>query len=274
MNNKGTMVQPRRPIWAFASLTIFVLLGVSHGLAEDKPAAAAVHLEFEMLDETELRYPINDREDLSVSCGGGKGVLISPHWVLTASHCITAKKQKAGKVVVSFPNADGKVMKIKVDKVIRHPNKDMALLRLVKPVKTSERMPLLLLRECLLPIDGKLSVKKVAGNGTWRDIPVIGKKDNLRVTDKSESRGKAGTSGGPWVIHSPEIGDVLIGVTHGGGRAPQVAYAAQWLEYSVRKFSNDGLLWATKKQTLNQERISPAPPAPPCKIKFPLGEDL
>ena len=207
-------MQSRSPIWAFTSLTIFVLLGVSHGFAEDKPTAAAVPLEFKMLDVTELPYPIDDREDLSVNCGGGKGVHISPQWVLTASHCITAKSQKTGKVIIRFPNADGKVMKI------------------------------------------------------------IGKKDNLRVTDKSESRGKAETSGGPWVFHPPEIGDVLIGVTHGGGRAPQVAYAAQWLEHSVRKVSNDELLWARTNQTLHQEQASPTPPAPPYHIKLRGGEDL
>ena len=61
---------------------------------------------------------------------------------------------------------------------------------------------------------------------------------------------KAGSSGGPWLIHSQQIGDVLVGITHGGGFAPQVAYAATWIQESVSRHSNDRLMWATKKQTL------------------------
>ena len=73
-----------------------------------------------------------------------------------------------------------------------------------------------------------------------------------RVRWGEDRRGKAGSSGGPWLIHSEKVGDVLIGITHGGGYAPQVAYAANWIQESVRKHSNDQLLWATKNQTLGK----------------------
>jgi hypothetical protein len=61
-----------------------------------------------------------------------------------------------------------------------------------------------------------------------------------------------GSSGSPWVIHSTQVGDVLVGITHGGGRAPQVAFVARWLQQSVATHSSDQLVWASKVQTLKK----------------------
>ncbi len=195
-------------------------------------------------------FPTSDRKNLSVNCGGGKGVLISPHWVLTASHCITSKKQKNGQVKVRFTGLNRKAVQIRVNRVIRHPSKDLTLLQLTRPVKSTERPRLLLLRERLVRGDGKLRIKKVTGNMAWRGIPAVGKGDNLTVPNKKDRKGKAGSSGSPWVIHSTQVGDVLVGITHGGGRAPQVTFVARWLQQSVAAHSSDQLLWASKAQTL------------------------
>lgn len=79
--------------------------------------------EFQLVRSVESPYPVNDRNNLSVHRGGGKGVLIAPHWVLTASHCITSSKPKAGDVKVKFTTLKRKSTTIRVDKIIRHMKK-------------------------------------------------------------------------------------------------------------------------------------------------------
>ena len=239
---------------ALAMLSFWLTGTSAEKKSEQEPSTEAAPAEpnFEMVKEGTSPYPLTDRKDLSVNCGGGKGVLISPRWVLTASHCITSGSQADGKVSVNFSGEDGKERKIGVEKVVRHPNKDLALLLLKRPVTAKERDPVLLLRAPLLEKDGKLKIKKVAGNAVWRDIPGIGKNDNLSVPNKEERQGKAGTSGGPWLLHSPQVGDVLIGITHGSGLAPQVGWVAKWIQETVQAHGADRLVWATKQQALGQ----------------------
>ena len=229
------------------AITVYLLTNSLMVLSGSAQGPSPAQIKFEMVVEGQSPYLLNDRKDLSINTGGGKGVLISPRWAMTASHCITSSKQKAGKVNIRFTVAKGKSAQIRVDKVIRHKSKDIALLHLVRPVKAKEQMPVLLLRETL---SGPVKYKKVAGNLTWRNIPAIGKKDNLVVRKKTDRKGEAGTSGSPWVLHSSKVGDVLIGITHGGGRAPQVAFVSRWIQETVQKHDPDRLVWATRKQAL------------------------
>ncbi|MDG2223091.1 MAG: trypsin-like serine protease [Rubripirellula sp.] len=241
-----TLIAPILSVWLF---------GCCEVAATDpptSPTASRPPTKYQLVRTGESPYPVNDRNNLSVNCGGGKGVLIAPHWVLTASHCITSKKAKAGDVKVKFTTLKRKSATIGVNKVLRHKTKDLALLRLVRPVKSEDRPSVLLLRENLVRSDGKLSIKKVSANQTWRGIPAIGGGHNLRVPKKADRQGKAGSSGSPWLIHSSSVGDVLVGITHGGGMAPQVAYAAKWIQESVSQHSDDPLFWVTKQLTLQK----------------------
>ena len=230
---------------ATLSFLLFVPIFILAAPVKEKDLEPNSAPRFEMVVTGESPYTLNDRNDLSLNTGGGKGVLISPRWVLTASHCVTSSKQKAGKVNVRFTVSRGKGAQIGVDKVIRHKTKDIALLRLVRPVKPKERQPVLLLRQTML---GKVSMKKVAGGMTWRNIPAVGKKDNFVVPNKNARRGKAGSSGSPWLIHSKTVGDVLIAVTHGGGRAPSVAWVSRWILDTVNANGGGRLVWATTEQ--------------------------
>ena len=241
---------------------IFAGLFVFSGFGQLAQAA----MKFEMVVTGESPYPLLDRKDLSLNTGGGKGVLISPRWAMTGSHCITSRKQKAGKVTVIFPGPKGKKIKVKVTKVLRHKSKDIALLQLARAVKPAERMPVLLLREKVL---GKFPMKKCAGNAAWRNIPAVGKKDNFAVPNKKDRKGIAGTSGSPWLMHSKTVGDVLIGVTHGSGRAPSVAWVSRWIQETVNKNGGAKLVWATAEQARGKNKVPRLNDQVPRKFQVP-----
>ncbi len=228
--------------WSAAALSCFFF---ASAIFAEVPAAPKAPVKYEMVVSGKSPYLMADRKDLSLNTGGGKGVLIAPGWAMTASHCITSRAQKGGKVGIIFPGPKGKIIKVKVAKVFRAGHKDIALLKLARAVKPEERVPVLLLRDAVL---GKINMKKVAGNAVWRDIPARGKKDNLNVPNKKDRKGKAGTSGAPWLLHSKTVGDVLIGITHGGGRAPQVAFVSRWIQETVDKNGGGKLVWATSDQ--------------------------
>ena len=206
-------------------------------------------IHFKIADPENLEFPKEPRSDLSVNIGGGKGVVISPHWVMTASHCISSKRK--GVVPVKYVDQSGKSHTILSDKVIRSGTVDIALVRLTKPAKN--RQGLLLLKDGFPVSDKTYKLKKVAGNAVWKNIPArVSKKSKGErfYVSPNNRKGKAGTSGSPWVIHSPLVGDVLVGVTHGTGRVPQVGKVCKWIQKTVSELSDDTLTWATPKQAL------------------------
>lgn len=212
-------------------------------------------MEFHMADPSKLPFPKEPRSDISVNIGGGKGVLIAPHWVLTASHCISSSKD--GVTRMTYTNAKGNNVSIMTDKVIRCETQDLALARLSRAAEG--RSPLLLVKDGF-PVSSKHSqpflLKKVAGNGVWSEIParVSQKSKGERFYISSDERhGKAGTSGSPWVIHSPEFGDVLVGITHGSGRVPQVGRVSDWIERTVSSMSGDHVIWVSPNKLVGNQ---------------------
>jgi len=215
---------------------------------------------FRMVDPERNPFPKTPRRDLSVNIGGGKGVVISPHWVLTAAHCISSRRGDS--VNMNYVDDSGKKVTLASDKVIRHGSTDLALVRLKSPA--NGRSPLLLLKDGF-PVSRKgqppYRLAKIAGNGVWEDIParVSPKSDGMRFyVSEDEREGKAGTSGSPWVMRSPLVGDVLVGITHGTGRIPQVGKVCGWIEETVNSMSADRILWATPGQALPTPPVSGA----------------
>jgi hypothetical protein len=146
-------------------------------------------MEFHMADPSKLPFPKAPRSDISVNIGGGKGVLIAPHWVLTASHCISSSKD--GVTRMTYTNAKGNNVSIMTDKVIRCETQDLALARLSRAAEG--RSPLLLVKDGF-PVSSKHSqpflLKKVAGNGVWSEIPAASPK-NPRARDFTSPRTNA-----------------------------------------------------------------------------------
>lgn len=205
------------------------------------------HFEFVTFETTP--YETATRKDYSLfkrSCGA---VLISKNWAMTAKHCIKYKySANPWKVKIGVIKEDGKYNYKRATNVIRHKSLDLALIKLDEPITNVE--PVLLLSDIITKKDKHLKMKKIYRQHAWNNIPVrAGKRKNLYVS-KPHRKGKAGTSGSPWVINSI-AGDVLIGITHGSGRSPQIANATEWIKDTVNEYSTgESLYFITKKEML------------------------
>lgn len=243
--HQGRWVSDHRAVKATFAMTGTGSDTKTGSITPSKPA-------FHIVNPKENPFPITPRRDLCVNIGGGKGVVIAPHWVLTAAHCISSKRGDA--VRMTYFNEEGKKVTLTSDKVVRHGATDLALVRF-KPVIEGKR-PLLLLKDGF-PVGKKgqppYQLTKIAGNGVWENIPArVSPKsggDRFYVT-KDQREGKAGTSGSPWIMRSPLVGDVLVGITHGTGRIPQVGKACGWIQETVNAMSTDRIQWAMPEQAL------------------------
>lgn len=215
-------------------------------------------------------YSVRERKDYSVNFRAGRGVVVAPNWVLTASHVISSRYNKQPeKVHIRWKKKYKEIGKkdkksyTKALKIYRHPYLDLALVHTVFDLtkQNPARNPVLLLKEPLTKKDGKVKIKKVSANMVWRDIPArVARRGNLYVS-KAQRRGKAGTSGAPWLIES-SVGDVLVGITHGTGRAPQVAVAKAWMAKIIEAATPEQQLYfASKKDVLvaKNPEVNPKP---------------
>lgn len=201
---------------------------------------------FVMADPNKLPYPKENRRNYSVRIGGGSGVVVAPHWVMTAKHCITSSKEESGKVRARFRHGDKNNRIRNADLVVRHKSKDIALVRLIKPFDPQVVTSPLLLKDMVVN-DKRIFIKKVSASSVWNNIPAHGKGDKWFIA-KDHRKGSAGTSGSPWLVHSTTVGDVLVGITHGSGRSPQIGFLKDWIAETVAANSQDALYWATAEQ--------------------------
>ncbi len=196
-------------------------------------------------------YSLESRDNYGAGIRKCRAALIAPSWILTARHCIGSKKvnniEKHGWVRLHYYDESGvkQIVRYNSKAVFRHPGKDIGLMQLTEAVKEDLIEPVLLLSTPILKKHGYFNMKKVSAN-IFKDIPVrAGRRSNAFVS-KPDRGGKAGSSGAPWVFESETVGDVLFAVTHGSGRAPQVAYVKNWINDTVE--ANDSsvqLNWVT-----------------------------
>jgi len=192
-------------------------------------------------------------DDYSISILNGrsdicKGVVIAPSWVLTAGHCATQG-------ITHVTSSTSKVRsKKRIDKKFKfRKGADLALLKIYNaPFKSEEAITLL--AKPILPEYGILDNIKVIHNAK-KGIAVV--YDNLRLKARTKKqlksltpKGKAGSSGAPWVVKT-DYGHVAVGITHGGGVAPQIAQARKWIDKLVKKHTpNEQINWLEDRELI------------------------
>ena len=178
-----------------------------------------------------------------------KGVIIAPSWILTAKHCVSTK-------LSHITNGERKD-KLKIDKKIRFQRADMALLKLKKPVFLAKNI-VTLSAQPLLKEYGIIDYKKVTHNAS-KGMPRVYTELKLKVKSQRGLKsltpaGISGSSGSPWVVNT-DIGDVVIGITHGGGRAPQVSLAKKWIDTVLKKNTPDETVkWLNNRDVIIQSQ--------------------
>jgi hypothetical protein len=231
-------------------LSILFVFGVTAALAENSARVGADDLpkpkaDFAGKSELTKSYPYvgawRGHHADSARVGIGTCVLIAPNWILTAAHVAHAEDSAPEKrrVDIRFPNADRHTVASFVGK-----GADIALVRLDKPV--TNIVPVAILDHVLLETDGTVTFTVVGTSGGRHAYPgEQGFGKGVMITHPKvagSQSGRAGDSGGAWVIERAGVdNDLLIGIIHGGasqggksfGLAVQPAAFHQWIDETL-----------------------------------------
>ncbi|MBT3278018.1 MAG: trypsin-like serine protease [Phycisphaerales bacterium] len=209
--------------------------------------------------------------------GLGTVSMIAPGWAITAKHVasneIRSPKSVNAQVEFSVPGS-GRTRKLtaRVAKAYGSFKGDFALLRLDKPLNIVPKVALL--ADPITKKDGTIT------------FTMIGHKGGLHVHRGRKGRsndgqgfyhsktnggrpGKAGDSGGAWVIErSGKERDVQFSVIHGGGKGPQVAPNRKAINAIIaRETPKVKVQWVSKKDLPQLKGKAPAKKAPAKKKK-------
>ena len=178
--------------------------------------------------------------------GKGTAELIAPSWAITAAHVAKPKATNPGQrhVQINFGGHKAGVVKAYVA-----PQGDLALVRLKSPMKAWPKVALL--DKPLTKKDGVIKFTLVGHSGGLhfhRDRRARGMGLNARhITTKKDNPGKAGDSGGAWVIERNGQ-HVLFAVIHGGGVGTQPAALRKWIDQTM-KSSGEKANWVALKKS-------------------------
>lgn len=184
----------------------------------------------------------------SQKIGQGSVVLVAPSWALTAGHVVSfkIKNPNGGKSEVLF--LGGKLART-VKEIHKARGVDVALLKLDRPVGKKSVLPAACMAPGFTKQDGRVKFTSVARSGVHRNRFGNGTGASFaHAAGKGGKRpGKAGDSGGAWVIERQGKQDVLFAIIHGGGKGPQVAPLRGWMDKEI-KATGQQVAWVAKAQ--------------------------